>query len=242
MPPVTNTFDGGPRFECWSWFGRARRNWDSMDRQQGGDLRMRSEIAGLTGAVKSAAPAGSGLVDLTAPLIVDVRAATVFERQDRAVIEEHSSMAGTASTLALNARQNYHNRPTSSAAIGVWRLSETGVSTRWRLMTEYRRRRCPIGRGVIRSRTRRRGRLMSESRQSALFTTRVGFGRSSVGGIRTCDLRVFGAEVGDGRTPSPDRVQRSAPANLRDKSERTGRRTTAAPATGSRHRTRLGRR
>ena len=103
-----------------SWFGRARRQWDTIEHQQGGNVRVRSEIAWLAGTVEVAAPAGSGLVDTAASCVRDVQAAAVFERQDRAVIKEHSSMAGTARSLAVDARQDYHKRRTNSAAIGVW--------------------------------------------------------------------------------------------------------------------------
>jgi hypothetical protein len=46
-----------------------------------------------------------------------MRAAIVFKRQDRSVVEEHASMAGAAGPLTLDARQFYHERRTNSAAI-----------------------------------------------------------------------------------------------------------------------------
>lgn len=82
-------------------------------------MRVRSEISGLPGAVEITASAGPGFINTTAPLISYMWAAIVFKRKDRAIIEENSPMAGAAGTLAVNARQYYHNRRTNSAAIGV---------------------------------------------------------------------------------------------------------------------------
>lgn len=91
------------------------------------------------GAVKIAAPAWPSFVDTTASRISDMRAATIYERKDLAVIKEHASMAGAAGSLAVDARQFYHSRRSNSAAIDVWCFIESGVRTAWRLMTEYRR-------------------------------------------------------------------------------------------------------
>lgn len=101
-----------------------------MQRQQGGDVRMRPEVAGLPRAVEVAAPLRASLVDAAAPGIVEVRTAIIHERQDGAVVERHAPMAGAAGALAFNARQVYHGRQPVSAEVDGRQFDESGVVAR----------------------------------------------------------------------------------------------------------------
>ena len=100
---------------------RGHRKRDAPQCQQGANMRVRSEIAGLPRAIESTAPARSRLVNAASTRLAEVWAPSIDGRQDRSVIKEHAAMAGTAASLALSARQYYQKCRTDSAAIGAWR-------------------------------------------------------------------------------------------------------------------------
>tara|TARA_R110002072_G_scaffold42064_3_gene117435 strand:- start:44422 stop:44709 length:288 start_codon:yes stop_codon:yes gene_type:complete len=87
-----------------------------VDCEQGADVRVGPEVLGLDGAVKVPASLRAGQVDRAATDFVEVRATPVDEGQDRAVIEEDSSVPGATCSLAFNARQLYHESRRDSAA------------------------------------------------------------------------------------------------------------------------------
>jgi len=87
-----------------------------VDRKQGADMWVGPEVFGLDGAVEVPAPLRAGQVDGAAADFVEVRASPVDEGQDRAIIEEYSSMPGATCSLAFNARQLYHESRRDSAA------------------------------------------------------------------------------------------------------------------------------
>jgi hypothetical protein len=101
-----------------------------MEREQGGNVGMRPEVAGLLGAIEVATSLRARLVDAAAPGLIEVRTAIVHERQHRAVVKRHAPMAGAAGALAFDARQVYHDRRTVSAMVDGRCLVVSGVVTR----------------------------------------------------------------------------------------------------------------
>lgn len=69
-----------------------------------------------------------------------MRAAVIYEWQDRAVVEEYTSVTGAAGPHAVKAGERYHDRREISAAIDGWCVAGTGVIGVVCLMHECRRR------------------------------------------------------------------------------------------------------